>query len=202
VTPAEPVEPVEPASLVEYLEGLGATQDEMATAKAAGRLPSLAADLTLRSRQVLTPRAAAVRVGMTLDQLVEVAHALGLAARDPDEPTFAEADLALLAAGPVLGTDLLRVAGGSLSRLAEAAVASYVQTREVELVESGADALAWARASADIGRLALEVGNGLGSIFVHHIQEAIRWHAWRSASSTSPGSPRSPATSRPPSSSR
>ena len=167
--------PAEPASLVEYLERLGATEDEMARAKAAGRLPSLAVDLTLRSTQVLTPRAVATRLGMSIDQLVDVARALGLAPTDPDEPSFSEADLAVLVAAPVLGTDLLRVAGGSLSRLAEAAVAAYVQTREVELVEAGAGALAWAQASADIGRLALEVGNGLGSIFVHHVQEAIRW---------------------------
>ena len=65
--------PAEPASLVEYLERLGATEDEMASAKAAGRLPSLAVDLTLRSTQVLTPRAVATRLGMTPDQLADEA---------------------------------------------------------------------------------------------------------------------------------
>jgi class 3 adenylate cyclase len=173
--PEVPAGSPEPSAVERYLRNLGADDAQLAEAAARGRLPSLAADLILQSPHVLTPREAAGRLGMSLADLEGSLRTLGLPPGDPDEPSLADADLAVLAIGPLLGDDLLRVAGASLARLAEAAVATYVQTREVELVAEGADALQWAEASAAAGRLVLDVGEGLGSMFVHHVQEATRW---------------------------
>jgi class 3 adenylate cyclase len=161
--------------VVDYLRDLGATDEQIAEAAGTGHFARLAVDLILRSRQVLTPREVAGRLGLTIDELSDLLRVLGLTIRAPDEPSLAEDDLAVLGVAPRLGKDVLRVAGASLGRLAEAAVASYVQTTEADLAASGADAAAFVRANVEVGQLALHVGSGLGSLFVHHVQEAGRW---------------------------
>jgi adenylate cyclase len=70
-------------------------------------------------------------------------------------------------------SELLRVLGTSLARVAEAAVALYVQTMEPEADLPAADLLDSARdlAGATVG--ALQIGDAMGTVFSHHLRDAI-----------------------------
>jgi adenylate cyclase len=99
---------------------------------------------------------------------------------DPDEPAFSEEDVALLH-GIVSfvglpgqgGDELLRVVGAALGRVADAAVAVYVQTVETSLTASGASVLEMAKDNASTATMALKLGDALGAIFRHHLRAAI-----------------------------
>jgi adenylate cyclase len=71
------------------------------------------------------------------------------------------------------GGELLRVLGNSLSRMAEAAVAVYVQTQEPARDAPGLDVLAWAREQAAVNAAALRLGDSMGAVFAHHMRDAI-----------------------------
>ncbi len=71
------------------------------------------------------------------------------------------------------GDELLRVLGNSLSRVAEAAVSVYVQTREPEMDSPDIDLLTWTKDLASVSMAALRLGDAMGAIFSHHLRDAI-----------------------------
>jgi adenylate cyclase len=71
------------------------------------------------------------------------------------------------------GDELLHVIGGALSKVADAAIAFYVQSVEAELADSGADVLELARKGSGAARTALELGEGLGAVFAHLLFDAV-----------------------------
>src|SRR5262249_55059210 len=77
--------------LLEYLEALGFTADEMVAAEDHGRLFALAGDGALRSgRPVHSLRSAAAAIGRPLDDVQHAWAALGLTVEDVDKITLSE----------------------------------------------------------------------------------------------------------------
>jgi adenylate cyclase len=69
--------------------------------------------------------------------------------------------------------ELLHVVGSALSRIADAAIAFYVQTVEADLTDSGADSLLLAEKGSAAAMKALEIGAGLGAVFVHLLRDGV-----------------------------
>jgi class 3 adenylate cyclase len=117
------------AGLIEYLDSLGFTAEEMVEAERRGRLFGLAGDvLQWSGPPTYSLRTAAEALGVPVDDLVKAWTVLGLVVPDVDQPALSEADVAGLVAWAsmkaVVGDDaavaFLRVLGASMARLAEA----------------------------------------------------------------------------------
>jgi adenylate cyclase len=163
-----------------WLQAQGADPDGTDLVAGAGWADSLASDQVLTRDATLSAREIATRLGSDLEKLVALYHDLGVALPDPDAPQFTEADAALVARmrvagelGLVQGQDLLRVVAGAMERIAEAAVAVYVQGPEDELARRRATVLECTRANVQALELARDLGTGLGPIFRHHMCQAI-----------------------------
>jgi class 3 adenylate cyclase len=125
-------------------------------------------------------RELAEHAGIPVDALSSFFHDLGVAVPDPDRPQFGEADahfiagmVAAPARGISRGSELMRVIAGSMERIAEAAVAVYVQGPVAELRNRTAGPFECAQSSAAATELALHLGDGLGSVFRHHMRQAV-----------------------------
>ena len=144
----------------------------------------LGSDLVLRRDSDLSVRDVAERSGVALDKVVAIFHDLGVAIPDPGARLFTPGDVrfvrTVIGAGD-LGDDigitqgdaLLRVIAGSMERIAEAAVAVYVQGPEEELRRRWATVFECARANMVATELALEMGVGFGAVFRHHMRQAM-----------------------------
>jgi adenylate cyclase len=162
-----------------FLTGLGATPERIRAAAEGGHLHGLAADLVLATGADLTARQVAERAGTTVEEVLGTWRTVGLAV-DPDEPAFSEADVELVQGILTLehvpgyeGEELLRIVGGSLGRVADAAVAVYVQTVETSMHAAGASGIELARDNAATAAMALQLGDALGTLFAHHLRAAI-----------------------------
>ena len=71
------------------------------------------------------------------------------------------------------GDALLHVVAGAMERIAEAAVAVYVQGPEEDLRRRWASVLDCARSNVEATELSLDLGLGLGAVFRHHMRQAI-----------------------------
>ena len=119
----------ERAALIEYLDGLGFTAEEMVDAERRGRLFGLAGDaLQGPGRPIHSLRTAAEALGVPLDEVATAWAALGLTIADPEALALSQADVdglatwvaikALVGDEPALG--FLRVLGSAMARVAEA----------------------------------------------------------------------------------
>src|SRR5690606_34760597 len=165
--------------MVAWLVAQGA-EPEAAIAATGDAAEDLASELVLDRGAVLSARELAARTGLTLDRVVGMYRDVGVAVPDPDARRFSEHDGYFVermaqagAIGIVRGPDLLRVVAGAMERIAEAAVAIYVQGPAQDLRARGASALDRARASALATELALDLGFGLGPVFRHHMHQAV-----------------------------
>ncbi len=179
---------VDPA-IVDLLFGLGATEAEISDAAGARRLPALAVDLVLSRDFTLTVGEAAARGAVSPDGLLETYRLFGISL-DRDRPVLGEGDVTLLAAlsgagageagasgdnfSKGAGDNLLRVIGMSIARVADAAVSTFVQDVEEHLETTDVDLIEWVRAEQQIGDLAHHIAPGLGTLFLHHLLEAIQ----------------------------
>ena len=180
---------IDPAVL-DLLRGLGATDQQIEQAEVARRLPALAVDLVLSRDFTLSIAEAAAQSRTSPESLVEIYRLFGLTL-DPTGPVLSSGDLTLLSVlglvGGIPGTgrdaesfsqaageNLLRVIGMSVSRIAEAAVSTFVQDIEANLEATEVDLADWVRAEARIGQVAQEVAPSLGTLFIHHLLEAIQ----------------------------
>ena len=114
------------AGLIDYLDKLGFTADEMVEAERAGRLFGLAGDALQRSgRPTYSLRTAADVLGAPLDDIATAWAVLGLTVAGPDEVALSQADvdgLATWVAMKNLMSDdgaygFLRVLGAAMARL-------------------------------------------------------------------------------------
>ena len=64
--------------------------------------------------------------------------------------------------------------GGSIGRIADAAVSTFIQDVESQMQVECADIDTWVRAETQIGEVAHQVAPGLGTLFIHHLIDAIR----------------------------
>jgi len=166
--------------LVEFLVSLGATREQIAEAEAHSGLVGLGADLVFAADEGFTAADLAARAGTSTHAVLGIWRALGVEVPGRDTPMFSSADVSLvqsLAAVDLYtddqGDELLHVIGSALSRIADAAIAFYVQTVEVGLAEGGADTLELAQKSSMAAMKALELGAGLGAVFVHLMRDGV-----------------------------
>jgi adenylate cyclase len=165
--------------LGDWLAARGATPEAMAAAEAEGGLSRLATDLVLTKGTGLSARDIAARAGVDGKDVAELFGRFGISVPDLDAPQFTNADATLFIGfcGTSMHTvdagDLPRVVAAAMDRIAEAAVALYVQGPELEVRRSGADAVRLAEKAALATDAALDLGNGLGVLFRHHMRQAI-----------------------------
>ena len=140
-------EPADVERLEAYLRSLGATDDEIVTAREAHSLGPLALELVLRAGSEPVGLAeAAARLGATPDEVARYWRALGFAdaagrrfpARFVDSQTvISEAATQWLGEETALG--IARVIGASAAKLAEAIVDAYRMAFEVPELSAGAN---------------------------------------------------------------
>jgi len=167
------------ALLAEHGSDLDRAPDDPGDAYDDG-LAALASDLVLQRGVVLSARDLADRVGADTSTIVRLFHDLGVVVPDLDVPLFTEADAVLVERmaqagelGLTDGNELLRVVAGAMERIAEAAVAVYVQGPEEELRVRHASAAECARANMLATELALDLGVGLAPVFRHHMRQTV-----------------------------
>ncbi len=169
------------AALIEYLDGLGFTAEEMVEAERRGRLFGLSGDALQRSgRPIYTLREAAERLGVAAEELAAAWHALGLTVADTDQPEFSQVDIDGLAAWVALKTSvgedstqtLLRVLGASMARLAEAgSTAIRLGMPDIQMDHSE-DELTTAQAYRAVGEFIPRLAVLVDAVFRHHTVSA------------------------------
>jgi adenylate cyclase len=140
----------------------------------------LAGDLQLAKGLDLTVEELAARCSTTPDRVRAVYRTLGLDAEAL--AGFGEGDVKLLSLlvgsdatfVDVVADELLRVAGTSLRRMAEAVVAAYVQDIETETARGADDLVGLAELNEYASGLVVEFAETLGTMFRHHMWTAIR----------------------------
>jgi adenylate cyclase len=161
------------------LRSLGATEEQIEVAGRKGSIASLAGDLVFAQGARLSAADLAAQAGIPAETVLALWRTLGIVVPDQDYPMFTQRDAEfvtfLVDENPVgpYGDELLRVLGSSLSRVAEAAVAVYVQTKEPEREVAGADLLGWAQDMVQVSSAALRLGDAMGTVFAHHLRDAI-----------------------------
>lgn len=169
------------AGLIEYLDGLGFTAEEMAEAERAGRLFGLAGDAIGQSgRPVHSLRTAAEALGLPLDEVEHAWAVLGLTVAGVDQVALSQADVdglatwaemrALVGADASLG--LLRVMGAAMARLAEAE-STFVRAATPDIqMEHTHDELVTARAYRAISTYIPRIGAMIDAVHRHHLTAA------------------------------
>jgi adenylate cyclase len=166
-------------ALRDWLAARGASPERIARAEAAGYLGGLASELVLTEGADLSAHDLAARVGVDVKDVVELFRHFGVAVADTEAPQFTEADARMCSAmirpgeHDVKVGDLDRVVAAAMDRIAEAAVALYVQGPEAEVRRAGADAVLLAEKTATATTAALDLGTALGVIFRHHMRQAV-----------------------------
>ena len=165
--------------LVEHLIRLGASEAQVAGLDDHA-LIGLAGDLALGDGLDLTLAELAGRSGVSVERAGEIYRTLGL---DVDGLAgFGQGDVELISlwatdeSGVVdeLAEELLRVAGTSVRRLAEATVAAYVQDVENHPGRRGLDPVELADLNMFSSGLVLTFADTLGTVFRHHMWSAVR----------------------------
>jgi len=119
----------ERAALIEYLDGLGFTAEEMVEAERQGRLFGLAGDvLQGPGRPIHSLRTAADALGTSVDEVATAWAVMGLRISDPEALALSQADVdglqTWVAIKALVGDDaalaFLRVLGNAMARVAEA----------------------------------------------------------------------------------
>jgi len=169
------------AGLIDYLDKLGFTPDEMLEAERRGRLFGLAGDAMQRSgRPIYSLRTAADVLGVTLDDIATAWAVLGLTVASPDEVALSEADVDGLATWvalkSVVGDDaalgLLRVLGATMARLAEAG-ATVVRLGQPDIqVTHSQDELITAQAYRGVAEFIPRIGAMIDAVHRHHLISA------------------------------
>jgi adenylate cyclase len=169
------------AVLRDWLVAHGVEPEVAVEAIRTGTKDALVSDVMFGQGVDMSARDLAERAGMDLVAVLAIYHDLGVAVPDPDAPLFGEDDFALVTvlhsardAGFHEGKSLLRVMAGAVERIAEAAVALYVQRREDHPRGRPASLMAAIEAEVEATKLALDgLGAGLSPIFRHHMRQVI-----------------------------
>jgi class 3 adenylate cyclase len=168
------------AELHDWLVAHGATVEQVEMLEREGHAEGLASDLVLSRDATLSARDVASRSGLAVDVVLGIYRDFGVGVPDPDAPQFTADDVTLVThlaqattSGIVSGQELLRVVAGAMERIAEAAVAVYVQGPEEELRRRGATPLEHAQNNAKATELVMQLGVGLAPVFRQHMRQAI-----------------------------
>ena len=163
--------------VAEFLRSLGGTDEQIEVARRECHLAGLATDLVLAGDAHLSAADLAEMARVDVSLVLGLWRTLGVTVPDADRPMFSERDeqfttLAVRFVGSH-GDELFRVLGGSLARVAEAAVSLYVQTVEPQMDSPEVDKVIWAKDQAEMAATALRLGDSMGAIFAHHMRDAI-----------------------------
>ena len=168
------------ARLRDWLITRGVASEPADDAIANDTADALVSDVVLAEGGTLSARDVGHRAGLPVESVVTLYHDLGIAVQDLDAPLFSEADAMLVTelrrahdAGIIEGKSLLRVIAGAMERIAEAAVAVYVQGQEDSLRRRRASLVERADTNRMATSLALQLGAGLSPVFRHHMRQAI-----------------------------
>ncbi len=166
----------ERAGLIEYLDSLGFTAEEMVEAERRGRLFGLAGDvLQWSGRPIYSLRAAADELGASVEDLAHAWAVLGLTVADDDQPALSQADVDGLRAwvdmtsivGDEAALGLLRVLGGTMARLAEAgSTVLRVAQPDIHIAHSG-DELTTARTYRAVAEFIPRLAGLIDAVFRH-----------------------------------
>jgi class 3 adenylate cyclase len=169
------------SALLEYLDALGFTTDEMVQAEQRGRLFALSGDAVMRSGPpVHNLRSAAQAIGRPLPDVEHAWAALGLTVADADQISLSEADIdglrTVFELGAATGSEssfgVLRVLGGAMARLAEAessAIRAGVPAIQINYTE---DELATAQAYAGVAAFVPRIGRLIDAVHRQHLESA------------------------------
>lgn len=170
----------EEAAVREWLAAFGATPEQIAVAERERNPDGLASDLVLSRGATFSARDVGRQTELDVPTVLAVYRDLGVSVPDPDAPQFTDDDLALISElswaaknGFSAGPELLRVVAGAIERIAEAAVAVYVQGPEEEMRRRHASALEHTQKNAAATELVMKLGVGLAPLFRHHMRQAI-----------------------------
>ncbi|WP_020103556.1 adenylate/guanylate cyclase domain-containing protein [Mycobacterium sp. 360MFTsu5.1] len=169
------------APLIEYLDSLGLSAEQMIEAEKQGRLFGLAGDVVQWSGQPRHSLADAASVlGVPVADVQQTWAVLGLKASDPTAPTLSDADIEALRTWADLRTTIgddaawgfLRVVGTSVARMAEA-LASMSRTGlpDLDLAQTH-DELVTARAYRAAAQFIPRIGGMIEAVHRHHVASA------------------------------
>ncbi|MDP9331683.1 MAG: adenylate/guanylate cyclase domain-containing protein [Actinomycetota bacterium] len=171
-------------ALLEYLVGLGATIDDLVTAKP-GELPVLASTIALwgdRERLTLDEVAEASRVGPAL--IARTWRAAGFPEPDPapDVRAFLRRDVEILTLlrggieffGEEVTIQMMRVLGAVAARVADASVTAFFVNIMPQALEQDPSGLELARANAESMVLLDGMTRGFDTLLRHHIERGFR----------------------------
>ncbi|WNG91068.1 adenylate/guanylate cyclase domain-containing protein [Mycobacterium sp. ITM-2016-00318] len=168
----------ERAALIEYLDGLGFTAEEMVAAERRGRLFGLAGDAVRSSgRPVYSLRTAAEVLGQSVEQVEHSWALLGLTIASPDHIVLSQRDVDALETCALMsermGADrvegLLRFMGAAMSRLAEAETTVLRSSAPDFWITRSHDELTTARTWRALAELIPRAGSLLDVIHRHHL---------------------------------
>jgi class 3 adenylate cyclase len=169
------------AGLIDYLDKLGFTADDMVEAERRGRLFGLAGDaLQGPGRPTYSLRTAADALGVSLDELATAWTALGLTIASPDALALSQRDVdglatwvaikGLVGDGPALA--FLRILGNAMARVAEAGGTMVRMAQPDLLMAISGDELTTAMAYRGITEITQTFGVLIDAVFRQHIISA------------------------------
>lgn len=172
------------APLIEYLDGLGFTAEQMVEAESRGRLFGLAGDVLQWSGPPEYCLAdVAAEIDLPLEDVQRAWAALGLTVAGCDVKTLSRADVETLRTwaelrvlvGDAEATGLLRVIGSGMARLAEALFTmSRASTPDLRL-DLTHDELATAKAYRAAAGFIPRIGSMVDAVHRHHVMSARRY---------------------------
>jgi adenylate cyclase len=171
----------ERAALIEYLDGLGFTAEEMVEAERQGRLFGLAGDvLQGPGRPIHSLRTAADALGTSVDEVATAWAVMGLRISDPEALALSQADVdglqTWVAIKALVGDDaalaFLRVLGNAMARVAEAGGTMARIAQPDLLVTHSGDELATAKAYRAVTEITHRFGVLIDAVFRQHIVSA------------------------------
>jgi adenylate cyclase len=166
--------------LLGYLTELGAMPEELVTFQ--DTLPALAGVLAIRGGPALTLEQTAERSGLSGDEVRALARTAGIPDPEPDVPIFTEGFVQFAAGmaqvAGVFGEDaanqLIRVFGLAMSRIADAAISSFLVNVAPSAQAEDPVGLGVARANAQAAALLPLMGPALDTLFRQHLLIARR----------------------------
>jgi class 3 adenylate cyclase len=171
----------ERAGLIEYLDDLGFTVDEMVDAERRGRLFGLAGDvLQWSGRPIYSLQTAANALGVPLEDVAHAWAVLGLTVTGPDQLALSQADVDGLTMWvemkKLVGDDAafgwLRVLGAAMARLAEA-VGTLVRLGQPDIqIGHTHDELRTAQAYRAVAEFVPRIGRLMDAVHRHHLISA------------------------------
>ncbi|KUH83912.1 MULTISPECIES: adenylate/guanylate cyclase domain-containing protein [unclassified Mycobacterium] len=168
------------AALIEYLDSLGFSAEEMVDAERHGRrLFQLAGDAVRRSGPpTYSLRTAAEALALPVDDVAHYWAMLGLTVTDPDQVALSQADVdalatcaAMTALWDIDGTaGLLRLIGSAMARVAEAEATATRTSQPQFWITTSHDELTTARTYRALAELIPRVGALMDAVHRQHLE--------------------------------